>query len=264
MWWKKIFFALTLVTGAFAWQGCEYETIRGPVDCEENPVTVELVSVEDADCSLNNGSIKVVASGGSGTYGFMIDGGAIQPDSLFRGLAAGSYEVSASDASGCSSSMQVTVKNKNGLNVSFQTTSAGCNSSNGSIAVSVIDGTAPYAFKMNNGDFSSANTFEGLPRGDYTIAVKDATGCIITQKIKVKSGVSYAASISPVIENSCAISGCHNGSQFPDLRVFKNIHDNAGQIKNLTGNGTMPQEGTLTQEQINMIGCWVDDGAMEN
>ena len=261
---KEILFALTAVTCAVTWQRCEYETIGAPVNCEQDPVVLQVTSVDDADCALMDGGIKVAASGGSGTFRFSLGGNAPQTDSVFEGLAAGIYEVSASDSRGCSSSIQVTVKNRTGLNVSFQTTAAGCDTSEGSIAVSVVDGTAPFAFRINNGDFSAASTFGALPRGDYTIAVKDATGCTITQKIKVASGVSYTNAVAPIIEKSCAISGCHNGSQFPDFRVFKNIHDNAARIKELTGDGTMPQEGTLTQEQIKTIACWVDDGAPDN
>lgn len=264
MQWKKIFFALTVVTCAVTGQRCEYETIGAPVNCEENPVVLQVISVEDADCALMDGVITVTASGGSGVYRFTLDGNAPQTDSVFEDLGAGIHEVSASDSRGCSSSIQVTVKNRNGLNVNFQVTAAGCDASNGSISVSAVDGTAPFAFSINNGDFSSVSTFEGLPHGDHTVAVKDATGCTITQKIKVPSGVSYASSVAPIIEKSCAISGCHNGSQFPDFRVFKNIHDNSARIKELTGDGTMPQEGTLTQAQIKTIACWVDDGAPDN
>jgi hypothetical protein len=94
--------------------------------------------------------------------------------------------------------------------------------------------------------------------------VKDASGCEIEQTVRITSGIGYAASIAPIIQNNCAVSGCHSGTQAPDFRVFKNIQDNAAQIKVLTGNKTMPQNGTLSQSQIDMIACWVDDGAPAN
>src|SRR5690606_27291073 len=126
-------------------------------------------------------------------------------------------------------------------------------SSDGRLTVMAFDGTEPYQYRLNEGSYSSSHEFAGLPRGVYTLSVSDASGCEITQSVRVRSGVSFAASIAPIIEKSCAINDCHNGSQFPDFRVFKNIHDNAAQIKALTGDGTMPQDGTLTQAEINLI-----------
>jgi hypothetical protein len=110
----------------------------------------------------------------------------------------------------------------------------------------------------------AGNTFSGLPRGDYTVVVGDDTGCEVSQVVRVTSGVSFSGTLAKIIEKNCAISGCHAGSQFPDFRVFKNIHDNALQIKKLTGDHTMPQQGSLTQAEINTIACWVDDGAANN
>jgi hypothetical protein len=262
--WKKIFFALVLVAGMIAGQRCEYEKLRGPVDCEENPVTLKLVATTDADCALMDGTIKLTASGGEPPYVFVVEGREPQPDSLFENLAAGVYQVSAVDVNNCSATLEVTLKNANGLNLSFETGTAGCGGTNGRLTVTAVDGTPPYQFKLGNDNFSAVNSFDGLSPGDYTVTSKDASGCVVSQKIRVKSGISYSATISGIIENNCAVYGCHSGSQFPDFRVFKNIHDNAAEIKKLTADGTMPQEGTLTQEQINQIACWVDDGASNN
>jgi hypothetical protein len=261
---KKVFFTLALIAGMMIWQRCEYETLRAPVDCEDNPVTLELVSTTDADCTLMDGTIKVVAFGGLMPYRFVINGRDSQTDSLFQNLAAGIYQVSAVDANNCSGTLEVTLKNANGLNLSFQTGNAGCGGATGRLTVTAVDGTAPYQFKLDNGNFSAASAFDGLSPREYTLTAKDAGGCVVSQKIRVKSGISYSASIAGIIANTCAVSGCHNGSQFPDFRVFKNIHDNASEIKKLTADRTMPQEGTLTQEQINQIACWVDDGAPDN
>jgi hypothetical protein len=261
---RNMFASLAVMSGLVLWQGCEYETLKGPVKCEENPVLLEVVSTSDADCALMDGSIGLSASGGNGPYSFVIDDGAPQADSLFEGLGAGIYQLSAIDVNNCSATDEVTLKNKNGLNIAIDTRTAGCNGSEGGLTVTATDGTEPYQFKIDNGNFSGSNAFEGLSPRDYVLTVKDASGCVVTQKIRINSGISFSASIAPIIEDNCAVSGCHNGSQFPDFRVFKNVHDNAFEIKKLTADGTMPQDGTITQEQINRIACWVDDGAPDN
>ncbi len=261
---KIIFFVIIVIVNSISWQSCVYETIPGPVNCDVNPVVLELVSVEDSNCALIDGRLEVRASGGGGNYRFMLGNNDEQLVSVFQDLAAGVYEISVADKNNCSATLEVVVKNKNGLNITFATTEAGCNTSNGSITVSPIDGTVPYNFKIDNSNFTIDNTFTDLPAGKYMIVVSDAAGCEISQTIKVKTGVSFSASISEIIKNNCAVGRCHNGSQFPDFRVFKNIHDNASQIKLLTGNRTMPLTGSLTQVQINAIACWVDDGAPDN
>jgi len=250
---------------AVIWQACEYEVVPAEVNCQESPVALELVSVDGSGCALANGSIEVRASGGNGNYRFMISEGPLQSSARFENLSAGLYQVTAVDGNNCSASLEATVLNSDGLNVTFTTTSAGgCNGSDGTLTVNAVDGMEPYRYRMGGGPFSQNQSFTGLSRGEYTLTVADASGCEITQKVRILSGISFAVSIAPIIKANCAINDCHNGSQFPDLRTFKNVHDNAGQIKALTGDRTMPQDGSLTQTQINMIACWVDDGAPDN
>lgn len=256
--------AMVIIVIAFAWQGCEKETVDEPVDCNANPVQVQLTSVKNSNCGASDGEVTVSATGGNGKYKYALDGGTVQESGVFSALGAGAYEVMVTDGNNCSSTMMVEVANLEGLNIDVALTDAGCKSAQGGVTVTAFDGEEPYEFKLGDAAFTSTNTFSGLTSGEYDLTVRDATGCEVNQTLRVRSGVSFATSISPIIKNKCAISGCHNGTQAPDFRVFKNIHDNAAQVKTLTGNRTMPQEGSLTQEEINLIACWVDDGALEN
>jgi hypothetical protein len=245
-------------------QACTYHTLDDPIQCDSNPVAIELISVQDTECGVSEGTIEVLASGGSSGYQYQLNSLEILPANTFSNLSAGVYLITAIDINSCSATIEVTVKNKNGLNISLQTQSAGCQTSSGVITVNAHDGVAPYQFKLNSGSYQSQNSFANVGSGQYTLAVKDAQGCEITQTLRVNSGVSFSSTISPIIKTNCAITGCHNGSQFPDFRLFKNIHDNASEIKTQTGSRSMPATGSLTQAEINSIACWVDDGAIEN
>ena len=260
----KKYFVFVFLLNAIAWQACEYEVVPAAANCEENPVMITLVSVEDSQCALQDGRVEVAATGGTGAYKYLIGEGEPQESPVFENLGAGLYEITATDDKNCTATMEVTVLNSNGMNISFTTTHSGCNDSQGTLTVDAFDGTEPYEFRLEGGSVSGDATFTGLSQGEYDLTASDAIGCEVTQTVRIRSGISFATSISPIIENSCAINDCHNGSQFPDFRVFKNIHDNAAQIKALTGDRSMPQEGTLTQAEINMIACWVDDGALDN
>lgn len=78
-----------------------------------------------------------------------------------------------------------------------------------------------------------------------------------------KPDISFQMDIKPIIDSKCI--QCHNGDVQPlDFRTYQPIKDNAGQVKALTASGAMPRQGSLTEEQIKLIGCWVDEGAPDN
>jgi mono/diheme cytochrome c family protein len=76
---------------------------------------------------------------------------------------------------------------------------------------------------------------------------------------------SYATVISPIFQANCASSGCH-GANSPngDWTNYNNVKTKAAAIKTRTGNRTMPLGGSLSQQQIDLIACWVDGGALNN
>jgi hypothetical protein len=82
------------------------------------------------------------------------------------------------------------------------------------------------------------------------------------------NAVSFSQSVAPLIENNCAIAGCHvNGQQLPTLESYGQIAANAEKIKLRTGNGTMPPASSgrsLSGEEISLISCWVESGAPDN
>ncbi|GAB3663053.1 hypothetical protein GCM10028791_38390 [Echinicola sediminis] len=79
---------------------------------------------------------------------------------------------------------------------------------------------------------------------------------------------TLSGEVSTIIENNCAISGCHvAGTGRLNLTVKANIIQNATQIRSYTESGFMPAASsglTLTQRQKNDIFCWVADGAKDN
>ncbi len=69
------------------------------------------------------------------------------------------------------------------------------------------------------------------------------------------------------METRCAIPACHvPGTGLPNYLVFSVVQDLAPKIKLRTGEiRDMPADGsTLSEEDINLIACWVDSGALDN
>jgi hypothetical protein len=142
-----------------------------------------------------------------------------------------------------------------------------CLTGSGKVVIDVEQNNPPYQFRIGTGDFGDDNSFSGLQEGNHTIAVQDNSNCIITLMVTVPhgfTGVSWENEILPIMSTSCALSGCHNGVSRPDLRLYDNAKFYANSIKTKTKDRSMPRDGTLTQQQIDRIACWVDDGALEN
>ncbi len=139
-----------------------------------------------------------------------------------------------------------------------------CGQTGGGFDVSASGGVGKLTYSINGTTFQDANSFKNLAAGKYTVTVKDANNCTNTAQATVESGTSYRNSVKSIIETNCAVSGCHAGSQSPNFTSFTNIQANAERIKTRTTAKTMPPSGGLSDQQINLIKCWVDDGAKDN
>jgi hypothetical protein len=140
----------------------------------------------------------------------------------------------------------------------------------GEIKVSVSSGASPYMYSIDGQNFQSSNTFSNLAAGSYTITVKDANECTdnveaIVNEIPV---VSFANQVKPIIDADCQVSGCHGSNQnIPDWGSHSNIAAEASAIKARTASKTMPPPASgrsLTDQEIDLISWWVDQGAPDN
>jgi len=83
--------------------------------------------------------------------------------------------------------------------------------------------------------------------------------------------ISFQNDIKPIIDTSCAFTGCHNGDNGPDKNwtVFTNFQNKRANVKDRITRpagtaGHMPAAGSITQDQIQTIVCWVDQGGLNN
>ncbi len=247
---------LIIIVGAVR---CTYEVVPEPANCDAAP-QVRLVAKSDASCGVTNGRIEVRVEGGSEGYAFRINDKEAQADGTFTALAAGTYVVSATDANGCRGELTVSVNNRDGVNMNVTATEASCGATDGRLRAEVSGGEAPFRFRLNGGATQSTGVYNALAPGEYEVSVEDASGCTVTQRVEVRSGIAFAT-IQPIIETNCAVSGCHNGSVAPNFTSVATIQDRAARIKARTSAKTMPPPSsgrTLTEAQIEQLACWVD------
>lgn len=244
--------------------GCESSVMEPAVDCNSSSLILNLVTKSDANCSQTNGSIEVQGNGGQSPYQYALDGGTFQTSGSFNNIAAGNYTVRVKDANECTSTLQVSVQNQDGVNMTTNISDSGCGTTEGQIVITATGGVGPYTYSINGGAFVSNNSFDQLAAGEYTVVAKDASDCEISQSVTVLTGISFDNSVAQFISNNCATSSCHGGSQNPNLSSFSNIKQFADRIRARTSAKTMPPGGGLSDAEIAAIACWVNDGALDN
>lgn len=168
--------------------------------------SIDNISVVDAACGTNDGTITVTVSGGSGTYGYSIDGGAtVQLTNVFSGLAAGNYTITVADNAGCVTTQTANVNNAGApviSNVSVQDIT--CNNSVGRITITATGGGA-IQYSIDNGvTFQSSGIFTGVAAGTYQIVVSE-NGCEATRTTTVNSSSSLIVNTT-VIDDNCGTS----------------------------------------------------------
>ncbi|MBN4072230.1 gliding motility-associated C-terminal domain-containing protein, partial [Flavobacteriales bacterium AH-315-E23] len=146
-----------------------------------NPLPVLTTSSSSSTCGLADGDATVTPITGTGPFTYQWDANAgSQTDSTATALSAGTYNVSVTDANGCTDSTTVSVTDLGAPVIdSVQSTNVICNGEgNGSITIFASGGVSPLSYSINSGiSFQSGNDFTGLPGANYVVVVEDATGC---------------------------------------------------------------------------------------
>lgn len=161
-------------------------------------VTLSNISSLAASISLDSpvncaggtsGSLSVTVSGGTPSYTYLwSQGGTAQSIS---GLAAGTYSVVVTDASGCTTSASYTITEPPALAITTSVSDANCNC-DGSASVAVSGGAPNYSLQWSNG--SNSLTANGLCAGAYSVIAIDANGCRDTVSVTVNKVTAFAMS----------------------------------------------------------------------
>ncbi|GAH49205.1 unnamed protein product, partial [marine sediment metagenome] len=187
--------------------GC---TIIGNYTVTEPAALSIAESVTNVSCNGgNDGEIDITVTGGTAPYSYnWADGtgtGTVSGDEDQTGLTAGTFNVTVTDANGCTIIGNYTVTEPAALSIAESVTNVSCNGGNdGEIDITVTGGTAPYSYNWadgtGTGTVSGDEDQTGLTAGTFNVTVTDANGCTIIGNYTVTepAALSIAESVTNV------------------------------------------------------------------
>lgn len=153
------------------------------------------------------GSITLNPAGGTEPYTYQWSNGSTS--SSLTDLSAGVYNVTVTDATGCSKQFTFIISNPPVITASASISSSQCGADGSySIDLSVSGGKAPYTYTWSNG--ATTEDLSGLNAGTYTVTIKDINGCTITKEVTITPSTSAITASALVSSLQCGAEGSYS------------------------------------------------------
>jgi uncharacterized repeat protein (TIGR01451 family) len=202
-------------------QGCQRtrsEHVNQAITIGTNP------TVTPTTCTQNNGSIISFGSGGTPPYSYLYsNGGTTQTQS---GLAAGNYNVTVTDANGCTGSSNVYINSSTPIYATYTATASSCTSPTGTATVAISGGATPYTVSWSTFPAQSGTTASNLAPGNYPFHITDANGCVqngvaIVPPVNVITATAIGTSATCLLSNG-SINVVPSGGTAPYSYLWSN------------------------------------------
>lgn len=142
----------------------------------EPPQLTATASSTPSTCNQSNGSISVTTAGGTGTPTVLWTPGGYTTTTVSN-LGSGTYNVTVTDANGCTATSSTTIAPSANMSVTQSQTDLLCyqdNSGTASVTITGNSGPLTYVWTPN---VSSTNSATGLAAGTYIVDATDPNGC---------------------------------------------------------------------------------------
>ncbi|TXF88611.1 hypothetical protein FUA23_14185, partial [Neolewinella aurantiaca] len=167
--------------------GCSAE-VQTSISSLDGP-SIGLVSTENSTCSAPDGSITISYDGGGQapfTYKWSHDAELNAPQA--NGLIAGDYNVTITDATGCTDELQATVTAEvTALLPNFSTAPATCAQNDGTASITLGGGAPPFTYEWSHDASLTGPNATNLPEGEHTLTITDANGCSETETFNIQT-----------------------------------------------------------------------------
>ncbi|MDN5200458.1 OmpA family protein [Fulvivirgaceae bacterium BMA10] len=249
---------------------------------EPEALSVTLDSIANINCfGDETGAISVKASGGVAPYRYFWNNGA--STASIKNVPAGKYQVTVTDANGCTSVLNATIEEPPGLVKTIDAiTDIRCNGENtGAIHVTALEGVQPLKFEWNNG--ATTDDISGLRAGTYKLTITEGNGCVSTLEATVEEPSPFVATIDGKKDVNCfgdetgAIEISAKGGVEPYVYAWSNggttpnienipaddysvmITDANGCLNTINTKIKEPEELVLTIDSVRNVKCCGDN-----
>jgi hypothetical protein len=157
-----------------------------------------------------NGAINVTVTGGASpyTYNWADITTGTEPEDR-TGLGAGTYALTVTTSSGCTTSGSWTVTQPTILSITSSFTNTSCGLNNGAINTAGSGGTSPYTYNWSHiAGTNDPQNLTGVSAGTYGLTVTDNNGCTKTNTFTINSSTVVSVTVTKT-NTSC---GNNNGS----------------------------------------------------
>lgn len=155
------------------------------ITVEDYPPLLLGLNPTDISCfGQVDGSITAMPEGGAGNYTYLWSNNATTQ--TISNLPEGNYEVTVTDGNGCTATSSAGIIEPPPLAMSLDLQHVVCFGFNsGIINVIAEGGTPPYEYSLDGVDFQTDPALTDLYAGDYTVYLRDARGCLLTQSATI-------------------------------------------------------------------------------
>lgn len=165
------------------------------------PLSIQSCVVNKPKCyGTADGTINILASGGTGIFEYRIGTSAYTSSGTFSGLLAGTYTIGIKDSYNCTKDTIINIANPDSISLKAFVKKNLCNGTkNGIITIETIGGTGSFLFEKNSsGILQSSRLFDSLSVGTYVIKATDSNNCSKTITAVVSDSLRLKTSIATV------------------------------------------------------------------
>ena len=227
--------------------GCTATSVAR-INGQSSPISASFMagSVTNIPCyGMITGSATVTVNGGTPEYLYAWNSEPMQTTPTAQNLPAGNYEVTVTDAHGCTTTASTTITQPALLEASATSGDATCGSTGGSVTAIVIGGAGQYEYLWTN---SAGQNYTGprvtnIAPSTYNLVVTDYNGCTATAVTSVRAVGSISARIE--IE---ALPGCGN-------------NESAGRLQAVAESGISPFTYSWNNGSTNVVASNLSAGS---
>ncbi len=163
---------------------------------EPAPLQTDSLLLTHVSCfNGNNGTARLVVSGGTAPYSYAWNDPAGQLGVQAVFLRAGNYTVTITDLNNCLLTSPLSITQPDALSVSFTTSNPLCAGGNTGTATAIPGGgTGNYTFLWQNGTATAG--ISNVPEGTYQLTITDSNGCTLPSQVALTAPAPLILSVA--------------------------------------------------------------------